>query len=71
METKFKAGDRVRLSPQGLAVSLYPKRTQSEMRGTVIGSGLEYDNTVRVKWNGSKHVDTLSDDFIELEVVGQ
>jgi hypothetical protein len=65
MGTKFRKGDRVRISALGLTRFLYPKRI--DRRGVIVGPGLEYPDTVRVRWDGVSDVDDLSEAFVELE----
>ncbi len=61
---RFHKGDRVRISQLGLTKFLYPKRL--DRRGIIVGPGLEYPHTIRVKWDGFKDTDALSEEFVEL-----
>ena len=62
---KFRKGDRVKISALGLTRFLYRKRM--DRCGVIVGPGLEYPETVRVKWDGEKSADAISEAFVDLE----
>lgn len=66
MGNKFRNGDRVKISAAGLARLPWYRKNPARI-GTIVDLEPEYPNTVRVRWDGVRTADDLSEAFVELE----